>query len=171
MRKAEVAIGGVYLARVSGRLVKVKLGAESPIGRGWDATNLETGRAIRIKTAARLSCAHDGCTCRRKWSTEEIAARKAKAEAGTGSGTYPDRPAPKGGCHRCGAGFPEGMDSGALFCDRFCRAAYYDYPTNEQLKEWALFDGNAEATDGCVVEPDGQCPHGRPSWLKVFKLI
>jgi len=28
-----------------------------------------------------------------------------------------------------------------------------------------VFNGVAEATDGCVVEPDGHCEHGCPSWL------
>jgi len=26
-------------------------------------------------------------------------------------------------------------------------------------------DGICEATDGCIVEPDGTCEHGCPSWL------
>lgn len=37
-------------------------------------------------------------------------------------------------------------------------------PTIEQLQEW-VFDGVAEATDGCRVEPDGTCEHGCKSWL------
>lgn len=37
-------------------------------------------------------------------------------------------------------------------------------PTLEELEEWA-YEGIAEATDGCMVEPDGVCPHGCPSWL------
>ncbi len=43
-------------------------------------------------------------------------------------------------------------------------------PTLEDLQEW-LADGGAEATDGCWVEPDGTCPHGKPSWLIVFGMI
>ena len=53
MKKAEVEIRGVYVAKVSGRLVTVRLESESLYG-GWDATNLATGRAVRIKSAARL---------------------------------------------------------------------------------------------------------------------
>lgn len=34
-----------------------------------------------------------------------------------------------------------------------------------------LFDACAEATDGCLVEPDGTCVHGHPSWLKRFGVI
>lgn len=53
MRKADVRVGGVYKAKVSNRVVSVKLVSESQYG-GWNATNLETGRTVRIKTAARL---------------------------------------------------------------------------------------------------------------------
>ncbi len=37
-------------------------------------------------------------------------------------------------------------------------------PSLEQLGSWS-FDGIAEATDGCIIETDGVCPHGHPSWL------
>lgn len=37
-------------------------------------------------------------------------------------------------------------------------------PSMDELEGW-LFDGVCEATDGCMVEPDGYCPHGCPSWL------
>jgi hypothetical protein len=182
VKKAEVAVGGTYFARVSGRTVKVRLDREVE-PRGWDATNLATGRQIRVKSAARLSCAHVDCGCAgegRVWSAEEIAARKAKAEAGRGSGIYPAiadllrgkyaKPQPNGKCHRCGVELKPGKPT-AIFCDRYCRGAYYNFPTRAQLKEWGLFDGDCEATDGCVVELDGRCPHGFDSWLKVFKMI
>ena len=50
-------------------------------------------------------------------------------------------------------------------------------PTTEQpdmdtLMEWAIFDGDCEATDGCCpIEPDGVCPHGHPSWLLRLGMI
>lgn len=53
MRKNEVEIGGTYHAKVSGRVVVVRIDRESPYG-GWEATNTATGRAVRIRTAARL---------------------------------------------------------------------------------------------------------------------
>jgi hypothetical protein len=43
-------------------------------------------------------------------------------------------------------------------------------PDEEQLMEWS-FDGLAEATDGCTVEPDGICPHSHPSWLLRMGLV
>ena len=39
-----------------------------------------------------------------------------------------------------------------------------DIPDFEHLNVW-LFDGTCEAIDGCIVEPDGHCHHGKPSWL------
>lgn len=53
MRKAEVSVGRTYVAKVSGKITKVKLVSESLHG-GWDAVNVETGRRVRIRTAARL---------------------------------------------------------------------------------------------------------------------
>ena len=43
-------------------------------------------------------------------------------------------------------------------------------PSAAQIHEW-LNDGRAEALDGCIVEPDGTCPHGSPSWLIELGLI
>lgn len=53
MKKHEVAVGETYVAKVSGKLTRVRLTRESPYG-GWDATNVATGRVIRIRSAARL---------------------------------------------------------------------------------------------------------------------
>jgi hypothetical protein len=56
MKKNEVEIGKVYQARVSDKLVDVRIDAENRHG-GWDATNLATGKKVRIKTAQRLRAA------------------------------------------------------------------------------------------------------------------
>ena len=45
-----------------------------------------------------------------------------------------------------------------------------DEPDLDTLEEW-IYDGICEATDGCTVEPDGVCPHGKPSWLLRLGLI
>ena len=45
-----------------------------------------------------------------------------------------------------------------------------DEPDMEDLHEW-LMDSVCEATDGCVVEHDGVCEHGHPSWFLHFGLI
>ena len=43
-------------------------------------------------------------------------------------------------------------------------------PDFETLEEW-LMDSGCEATDGCWVEHDGHCPHGKPSWFLKLGLI
>ena len=45
-----------------------------------------------------------------------------------------------------------------------------DEPSVSDLKYWS-FDGVAEATDGCRVEPDGECEHGYPSWFIYLELM
>jgi hypothetical protein len=59
MRAAEVVVGQVYLANVSGRVVPVRI--ERPVLVGfrqrrtaWEATNLALGRRILIRSAQRL---------------------------------------------------------------------------------------------------------------------
>lgn len=53
MKKKDVQIGNTYAAKVSGKIACVRIDAESRFG-GWDATNTETGRRVRIKSAAKL---------------------------------------------------------------------------------------------------------------------
>lgn len=43
-------------------------------------------------------------------------------------------------------------------------------PSIDTMTYW-VYDGVAEATDGCPIEPDGVCEHGHPSWLIVHALI
>jgi len=56
MKKAQVKVGGTYAAKVSGKVVPVRIDAENPRG-GWDATNTATGKKVRIKSAQRLRAA------------------------------------------------------------------------------------------------------------------
>jgi len=44
-------------------------------------------------------------------------------------------------------------------------------PDLDTLQDWMFADGICEATDGCIVEPDGECEHGYPSWLIYKSLI
>jgi hypothetical protein len=53
MKANEIQIGGAYQAKVSDRVVTVRIDRASPHG-GWEATNLHTNKAVRIKTAGRL---------------------------------------------------------------------------------------------------------------------
>lgn len=60
MKKSEVEIGGVYLAKVSGVLTLVKIEGETRSSglrsarTWWRATNLKTKREITIRSAMRL---------------------------------------------------------------------------------------------------------------------
>jgi hypothetical protein len=53
MKKHEVKVGGQYIAKVSGKLVQVRITGTSGHG-GWDAVNEATGKKVRIKSAQRL---------------------------------------------------------------------------------------------------------------------
>lgn len=53
MKASEVKIGGQYYAKISRRLVPVRL-VESDWEGGWFAVNLRTGRRVWIRSARRL---------------------------------------------------------------------------------------------------------------------
>ena len=53
MKNKDVKTGEVYLARVTGKVVPVRITGECPHG-GWYATNTVTHRKVRIKSAQRL---------------------------------------------------------------------------------------------------------------------
>jgi len=53
LKKNEVQIGGVYIAKVTNRLVQVRIEKVSRYG-GWEAINLATNKPIRVKSAQRL---------------------------------------------------------------------------------------------------------------------
>lgn len=53
MKKREVQVGDVYVAKVTNRLVEVRITGLSRHG-GWDAVNLRTGKRVHIKSAQRL---------------------------------------------------------------------------------------------------------------------
>jgi len=53
MKKNEIEIGSTYTAKITNRVVPVRIDATNPHG-GWDATNLATKKKVRIKSAAKL---------------------------------------------------------------------------------------------------------------------
>jgi hypothetical protein len=96
MKKNEVKIGHVYIAKVTDRIVDVRIDAESRYG-GWDATNLKTGKKIRIKSPARLRSAvgsHRSPTSAKKKEPDNKA--KVKTEANTAQTGQPRAKKSKG---------------------------------------------------------------------------
>lgn len=53
MKKADVKVGGVYAAKVSDKIVPVRIDRTHSSG-GWVGTNQDSGREVRIKSAQRL---------------------------------------------------------------------------------------------------------------------
>lgn len=43
-------------------------------------------------------------------------------------------------------------------------------PCTSKLETWND-EGGCKALDGCWVEPDGECEHGFPSWLRALNMI
>ncbi|MCC7407735.1 MAG: winged helix-turn-helix domain-containing protein [Phycisphaeraceae bacterium] len=83
MKKNEVQIGKVYLAKVSDKVVPVRIDAESPHG-GWDGTNMSTNKKVRIKTPQRLrGPAPDRQTQQRSRAVAEARTADAAANAHT----------------------------------------------------------------------------------------
>ena len=76
MKKNEVKIGHLYVAKVSDKLVTVRIDSTHS-GGGWNATNTATGKRIRIKSAQRLRGVPGG----RKKKAEITEATDEKAEA------------------------------------------------------------------------------------------
>lgn len=54
MQKKDIIIGGKYLAKVSGKIVIVRVISKSNTGNGFNVINLSTGRTIKLRTGARL---------------------------------------------------------------------------------------------------------------------
>ena len=53
MKKNDVKVGGLYAAKVTDKVVPVRIDAENAHG-GWDGVNQATGKKVRIKSAQRL---------------------------------------------------------------------------------------------------------------------
>ena len=44
-------------------------------------------------------------------------------------------------------------------------------PPDFDVLERSISEGACEAIDGCLVDPDGVCKHGCPSWLLYWGLL
>ena len=81
MKKNQIEIGGQYTCKVSDKIVVVKITGENSHG-GWDATNLKTGKAVRIKSAQRLRSAKFVDQKALDATVPEKAEKKAQTKAG-----------------------------------------------------------------------------------------
>ena len=86
MKKNEVQVGGFYTAKVSDKLVKVRI-ESIHTGGGWNATNTATGKRIRIKSAQRLRgpVGRRGKKTEVSEAVEAAVARDVKAESAAAS--------------------------------------------------------------------------------------
>ncbi len=75
MKKNEIKVGGMYRARVSDKVVTVRIDSTHTKG-GWNAINTATGKRIRIKSAQRLRGAAKGAA-KAKGATKTKTATKA----------------------------------------------------------------------------------------------
>ncbi len=58
-----------------------------------------------------------------------------------------------------------------LIIDAMTHYGVDDMETLMQVLDAQHANGVCEATDGCWVEPDGECPHGHSSWLVHLGII
>lgn len=101
MLRRDVVLGGVYTAKVSNVVVNVRLDTVNRFG-GWNATNLATGRAVRIKSAGKLRSIVSTPDSRAKMAVTEPIVNKPKGKtkrystqtrkALVANGQSPDRP-------------------------------------------------------------------------------
>jgi len=90
MKKADVKVGGRYSAKVSDKVVVVRIDAENPHG-GWDATNEATGKKVRVKSAQRLRGAvHKSKPMALAIPSQAGAAKEAAPAADVGPRAKPD---------------------------------------------------------------------------------
>lgn len=89
MKKDQVKVGGLYTAKVSDKLVTVRID-RAHSGGGWNATNTATGKAIRIKSAQRLRGAAKGAT--KAESSEPVEAKDEKSKGSAKASTKKAKP-------------------------------------------------------------------------------
>ncbi len=102
MKKSEVKIGGVYIAKVTNKLVQVRIDAVSKYG-GWDGTNLASKKSIRVRSATRLRSEVGACAPPKNTKSTQHDKPSAKAipEAPTEPAENPKPISPT--CANCGS--------------------------------------------------------------------
>jgi len=97
MKKNEVKIGRLYRAKVSDRLVTVRIDSVHS-RQGWNATNTKTGKRIHIKSAQRLRGKAEKTTnAGTPRAAEAVVAKEEKAEMAGKTATRKAKPKKVGG--------------------------------------------------------------------------
>ena len=110
MKKNEVKVGGVYTAKVSDKVVPVRIDAVK--GTGWSATNMTTGKTIYIKSAQRLRGEAKG-TAAKPAAKSPTAATGAKRPAKATTKAKPKKAATRAKQGEKGGKKPSGLDAAA----------------------------------------------------------
>jgi hypothetical protein len=142
MKAKDVKVGGLYRAKVSGGVTKVRIDREAgevetgspefPRWRhgGWHATNMATGRQVRIRTASRLRGPAD--------LEQRLAGRRSRLLTAEEKGLRAEAAANRGG---------PGLDDEITYDER-SRQTTFD--------EWSRRHERAEDDYGGVLGADGQ---------------
>ena len=81
-KRNEIKVGEVYKAKVSNRVVEVRIDSINTHG-GWNATNIATGKRIHIKGPQRLRCKAQGGRAKAEQQADAAApAAETKAKKG-----------------------------------------------------------------------------------------
>ncbi|UCC30024.1 MAG: hypothetical protein JSU86_17725 [Phycisphaerales bacterium] len=157
MKKNEVKVGGVYVAKVSDRIVTVRIDSTHSKG-GWYATNTRTGERIRIKSAHRLRGeARKTTKAETPKAAEATVASDEKAEATSKAATKKAKPKKVGGkqkTKRVGA-----LDAAAQVLSR----------AEKPMRAQELIAAMAE--QGLWSSPAGKTPHATlyTAWTMLAK--
>lgn len=143
MKKNSIEIGGLYTAKVSGKVVEVRIETAATNG-GWVGVNTATGKRIRIKTAQRLRRAvggggsHDAGAGAKTDEGGKKQAKAAKAPKAPKAVKAPKQPKPK----RVSA-----LDAAAMVLQK----------KGEAMRAQELIAAMAE--QGLWTSPGGKTPH------------
>jgi len=164
MKKNDVETGATYVAKVSGKLARVRIERESPYG-GWDAKNVDTGRRVRIRTAQRLRravsapkrakaiAAADQENARQRdererspdgmTSSERAMAQSATVDSVNAGATTPLEDLPDG--EACDAAYDRDVCA-TVGCDRPAALTYLGRPRCQECYEDDVADGGDETS-------------------------
>jgi hypothetical protein len=66
---------------------------------------------------------------------------------------------------------PVGLDATHILGESSAQLERRNWPAPEAVMEMFEEDGRVPAEDGCMVEDDGFCEHGRPSLMRTYGLV